>query len=884
MPPPTTIYAKKRGAAPSVDDSGGEATVLYLDIPIAPSIPLHVGQRVRILALIPCDDLFPTEEETAARYYTTKDIGVWGTVVRMRVEDREVVEFALKNDNIQSEVTHAYLAIPRREGLTYGLNAEKPEQLGGDEDREAARTAEDDEEMDYSDSYETPMPAQNGARVEEEGTFSDEAEETAASRDREDENEGPPSNAGGSRGRKRPRVRSPETEQEDEGWSPTRDWSVRTPNEDGGRKCTEAQDGADSQLLQHQQQAPQVMQEPRNTAPSTADAPPPYPILPPVEECEHLIEQVVQDAADNLRTKLRTLVGQARGQVTHAEATQPPMSQDTYDYWQHYADPTAALLDFEMATGAGLDAWPTLEEAPKQEYDDMEVLLARCAPKITPAQPAQPQPRHENAAPNWSQPVTAMSDPRARATKGKERQREDAPASMEIDKPATHRGVANAPTAERSWATWNGEAEEVEAHQEMSQEEAEERRWENLRKKWEEAKLAKPIAEREASGQPEHRRRVDHRERETALALQATRASEIAKLSLAPPLEDGHPAVHVNAPRDRVRNVPDSKLKEWRAEQAGTCVLLDVYGEGDIEDTDPQRIYDNLQAALKRITGLGKVNLEQPPKTPRTASKEHAATTWFASGLYPAATALLVMVHAWPTADITFFAYREVEFIPRYFFAIKGFTQDDHDEVRLAVWDIFRKSPIYPSIYNLVKKNPDYVGKDHHRVTHEILSTIEVSIKPVNEEKHARLITHVYMTSPTRSAAMWESWRDGLRYPPKGRPFSEEHPHLEVSQRITRCKACHGADHLTTQCQYGHLEGWAKVAEGPSSRRPNQWRARTPRPGQSQYANEQDGAHFEAEDGAAGWSYADPRSRGSRGQGARGGGMTRGAQPKPRRN
>ncbi|KAI0360311.1 hypothetical protein OH77DRAFT_671078 [Trametes cingulata] len=118
MSPPTTIYAKRRGSAPSVGESGEEARVLYLDVTIVPSEPLHVGQRIKILSLTSCDELFPSEEETEVRYYTAKDIGVWGTVVRLRVEEEKVAEFVLKNDNIQSDVTHAYLAVPRREGLT----------------------------------------------------------------------------------------------------------------------------------------------------------------------------------------------------------------------------------------------------------------------------------------------------------------------------------------------------------------------------------------------------------------------------------------------------------------------------------------------------------------------------------------------------------------------------------------------------------------------------------------------------------------------------------------------------------------------------------------------------------------------------------------------
>ncbi|KAI0353637.1 hypothetical protein OH77DRAFT_1406475, partial [Trametes cingulata] len=117
MPPPTTIYAKERGSAPSVGSDGQETRIVYLDVTIPPDVPIHVGQKVKILSLTSCDKLFPSEEETSARYYTAKDVGIWGAVVGVRAEEESVVEFVLENDNIRSDVTHAYLAVPRKEGL-----------------------------------------------------------------------------------------------------------------------------------------------------------------------------------------------------------------------------------------------------------------------------------------------------------------------------------------------------------------------------------------------------------------------------------------------------------------------------------------------------------------------------------------------------------------------------------------------------------------------------------------------------------------------------------------------------------------------------------------------------------------------------------------------
>ncbi|KAI0360564.1 hypothetical protein OH77DRAFT_698162 [Trametes cingulata] len=741
--------------------------------------------------------------------------------------------------------------------------------------------------MDYSNTYGTPTPAPTrpGA-VDEPKEREDEGPE-------ENDEEVPGMNTtpdeGQSRGRKRPRVRSP-VEDEIEDWTPEGGKGSQVgPESMSGKRESHASD--DEESLRPRRSS--TGRSKSGDLPAVAsEAPPPYPSLPSAEDCEKLIDTVVREAADNLRAKLRELVEHAQGRTKQSKSDHPPASQESLEYWQHYTDPTEVLQQNELERIlSGHTLWGEQQQAaapptsllafPDINYGDMATLYGRSVPRNAPLPPAPQGVEAEEKG----RGLSATTDPRARASKGKERQREAPDVAMEVDNPFAKRGapLGGSIAAAIQQARHPGEAAVPDAPQEMDREMAEEQRREALRRKWEEANLSTPIADTEASGQPEYRRLTNDDELRLAMKLRQERAAEIEKLGLAPLLEHGNPAVHANCPRDRVRNIPETKLKEWRTKTAGTYVLLDVYGEGDIEDTDAQRIYDNLQAALHKITGLQNVALEQPPRTPRTVSKEHATTVWFASGLYPAAVALLTMVHAWPTADITFFAYREIEFIPRYLFAVKGFTQSDQNEVRLAVWEIFHKAPVYPSILSLVRKNPDFVGMDHTKVVNDIISTVEVAVRPVNEERHARLITHVYMTSPTRSAATWESWRDGLRYPIKGKAFSEEHAHLEISQRITRCKACHGADHLTTQCPYGHLEGWAKIVEGTSARRPDQWRAKTPRAGQGHHASEHGNVPAEEETGGPAWTYAEGRGGAFRSRGMRGGGVPRGMQTRSRR-
>ncbi|KAI0350965.1 hypothetical protein OH77DRAFT_1593197 [Trametes cingulata] len=416
-----------------------------------------------------------------------------------------------------------------------------------------------------------------------------------------------------------------------------------------------------------------------------------------------------------------------------------------------------------------------------------------------------------------------------------------------------------------------------------TKEEAEARYAINLERRLKSAKLTKPIAEVEASGQPEHRRREEAPNRTMAMSLWNERKHEIAKLGLTPPPNELFPAIHANFPSCRVRGVSKQTLTERHREKPGTYILLDVYGAGPIEEEDVRGTSMKLENALRAITGLEKFRLEQPPRMIMGTQKEHAPTTWYASGLYPEAVELLAAIHAWPTAEITFFVYKDLVFIPRYLFAITGFTQNEPNEIRLAVWKLFHQNPIYMATHRLVGMNPDYAGKDTDKATNELLRSIEVQVRPVDNSPSAALITHVYMTSPTRSASVWQSWRDGIRFPGKGVPLSRTEAHLKISGRLTRCKACHGADHLTTQCKWAHYSGWESVTERTGYQQRDPHRERTPRPGPPMRANETGGpARWRDEEDS--WTEVGQPARGERSRGPGGPAAMRGYQSRPRRN
>lgn len=118
----TTILAKERGAAPAEDPFRPTRTITYFDVPIAPLVPLHVGQAVHILSLFPCNGLFPGEGESPPRY-TAFDSGVRGRVIGVRAMDKNITEFVVRNEAEWAREAYAYLAIKHIQGTTVKLGA-----------------------------------------------------------------------------------------------------------------------------------------------------------------------------------------------------------------------------------------------------------------------------------------------------------------------------------------------------------------------------------------------------------------------------------------------------------------------------------------------------------------------------------------------------------------------------------------------------------------------------------------------------------------------------------------------------------------------------------------------------------------------------------------
>lgn len=123
----TTINARERGGAPthtpththsSPNPSSKLPAVVFYDVITTPAIPLHIGQRVQLFALIPCNNRFPFDDEDSMTRYTAYDTGIEGTVVGIRAMDAAITEFVVRNESNRSTATYAHLAVEHIQGAT----------------------------------------------------------------------------------------------------------------------------------------------------------------------------------------------------------------------------------------------------------------------------------------------------------------------------------------------------------------------------------------------------------------------------------------------------------------------------------------------------------------------------------------------------------------------------------------------------------------------------------------------------------------------------------------------------------------------------------------------------------------------------------------------
>ncbi|OJT04483.1 hypothetical protein TRAPUB_4753 [Trametes pubescens] len=118
----TSILAKATSCIPSENPYHPDTLVQHFDVPIVPRIPLHVGQRVKILALTPRAHTPPHEGRYAPPCYTARDSGVIGEVIRVRSTNSAITEFVVHNENDASPVIFACVAIQHIQGQTVRMS------------------------------------------------------------------------------------------------------------------------------------------------------------------------------------------------------------------------------------------------------------------------------------------------------------------------------------------------------------------------------------------------------------------------------------------------------------------------------------------------------------------------------------------------------------------------------------------------------------------------------------------------------------------------------------------------------------------------------------------------------------------------------------------
>ncbi|EIW58332.1 uncharacterized protein TRAVEDRAFT_20369 [Trametes versicolor FP-101664 SS1] len=114
----TTVYARETSCIPSENPYHPDTFVQHFDVPLVPRVPLHVGQRVKIVTLTLHARDLPANGGYTPPCYSAQDSGVVGEVTRVRSTNSAVTEFIVQNENDTSPIIFACLAIQHIQGQT----------------------------------------------------------------------------------------------------------------------------------------------------------------------------------------------------------------------------------------------------------------------------------------------------------------------------------------------------------------------------------------------------------------------------------------------------------------------------------------------------------------------------------------------------------------------------------------------------------------------------------------------------------------------------------------------------------------------------------------------------------------------------------------------
>ncbi|KAI0641797.1 hypothetical protein C8Q79DRAFT_929791 [Trametes meyenii] len=300
------------------------------------------------------------------------------------------------------------------------------------------------------------------------------------------------------------------------------------------------------------------------------------------------------------------------------------------------------------------------------------------------------------------------------------------------------------------------------------------------------------------------------------LSLWDERRGEIESLNLLPVDPRGAPEIVTLGTDDHERHIPPLVLEDFHQHVRGTKLIITVYGHADMDDATARKVVATLEKNLQTITGVQTIDITPPAPKPANLPDEEAPFSFLVKGLFPRAVDCLVERRTWLTRDFAFFAHSAEGVLTRYVGAILGLTQDNVELAVRTVRQEFFRQPVYNSLKALAAENPRFRITDKDKAVQQIIASVSVTIRPVNDNDAAALVAHVYMNPPTLSKTLWQEWLDGLR----ARPFSAHHPRLRWSTRRTSCAGCHSADHFDHQCPFLHIEGWGAKVVPPIARRP----------------------------------------------------------------
>ncbi|KAL7280184.1 hypothetical protein ACG7TL_006603 [Trametes sanguinea] len=155
----------------------------------------------------------------------------------------------------------------------------------------------------------------------------------------------------------------------------------------------------------------------------------------------------------------------------------------------------------------------------------------------------------------------------------------------------------------------------------------------------------------------------------------------------------GFPAIELDHPGDRLRNISMEALRRWKAAPRGRRFVIDVFGPTNLNATALCDMAEKLEAAITAFTGVPGVVLIQPTKPHGPFDPRQSPITWVGLGLPEAAVARAVEKRAISSPDISFFVHNDFYAIPTLLFALKGFVQLRDDAATKEIKDILKREP-----------------------------------------------------------------------------------------------------------------------------------------------------------------------------------------------